>query len=59
MNTPRKLLYTESRHGQRGVSLIELMVAITIGAVLIFGATPVYFNNRNAYGANEGVPRIQ
>jgi type IV pilus assembly protein PilW len=59
MNTPRKLLYTISRHGQRGVSLIELMVAMTIGAVLIFGATQVYVNSRNAYGANEGVARMQ
>jgi type IV pilus assembly protein PilW len=47
------------RRRQCGVSLIELMVAMTIGSVLIFGATQVYVNSRNAYGANEGVSRMQ
>jgi type IV pilus assembly protein PilW len=47
------------RAWQRGVSLIELMVALTIGAVLIFGATQVYVNSRKSYGANEAVARLQ
>ena len=59
MNTHRQSLRSVSRYCQRGVSLIELMVAMTIGAVLIFGATQVYVNSRNAYGANEGVSRLQ
>jgi type IV pilus assembly protein PilW len=46
-------------HKQRGLSLIELLVAMTIGAVLIFGATQVYVNSRKAYGINEGVARLQ
>ena len=44
---------------QRGVSLIELMVAMVIGVVLIFGATQVYVNSKNSYGVNEGVARMQ
>ena len=44
---------------QRGLSLIELMVALTIGAVLIFGATQVYINSRKSYGINESVARLQ
>jgi type IV pilus assembly protein PilW len=48
-----------ARQNQRGLSLIELLVAMTIGAVLIFGATQVYVNSRNAYGVNEGVARLQ
>ncbi len=44
---------------QRGVSLIELMVAMVIGVVLIFGATQVYVNSKNSYGINEGVARMQ
>jgi type IV pilus assembly protein PilW len=59
MNMHHSLLRTMTRCAQRGVSLIELMVAMTIGAVLIFGATEVYVNSRNAYGANEGVSRMQ
>jgi len=46
-------------HTQRGLSLIELLVAMTIGAVLIFGATQVYVNSRTAYGINENVARLQ
>lgn len=44
---------------QSGVSLIELMVAVTIGAVLIFGATQVYVDSRNTYEVNESAARLQ
>lgn len=43
----------------RGLSLIELLVALAIGAVLIFGATQVYVDSRAAYGVNESVSRLQ
>lgn len=43
----------------QGVSLIELLVAITIGAVLIFGATQVYVDSRNTYEVNETTSRLQ
>lgn len=59
MNTQLTFSRTMALGRQRGVSLIELMVAMTIGSVLIFGATQVYVNSRNAYGANEGVSRMQ
>lgn len=42
-----------------GVSLIELLVAITIGAVLIFGATQVYVDSRKTYEINESAARLQ
>jgi type IV pilus assembly protein PilW len=48
-----------TRNFQRGLSLIELLVALTIGAVLIFGATDVYVNSKNSYGVNENVARMQ
>lgn len=44
---------------QSGLSLIELMVALLIGAVLIFGATTVYLNSRKSYGVSEAVSRLQ
>jgi type IV pilus assembly protein PilW len=59
MNTHPKLRRILARCQQRGVSLIELMVAMTIGSVLIYGATQVYVNSHNAYGANETVTRMQ
>jgi type IV pilus assembly protein PilW len=43
----------------RGLSLIELLVALAIGTVLIFGATQVYVDSRAAYGVNETVGRLQ
>lgn len=46
-------------NGQRGVSLIELLVAVTIGGLLIFGATQVYVDSRNTYEVNERVSRLQ
>jgi type IV pilus assembly protein PilW len=45
--------------GQAGVTLIELMVALTISTVLIFGATQVYLRSRNTYQSNESVTRLQ
>jgi type IV pilus assembly protein PilW len=44
---------------QRGVSLIELMVAMVIGLVLIGGAVYVYNQSRNNYTTNDVVARLQ
>jgi type IV pilus assembly protein PilW len=43
----------------RGLSLIELLVAMAIGVVLILGATQVYVSSRNTYAVNETVARLQ
>jgi type IV pilus assembly protein PilW len=43
----------------RGITLIELMVALTIGSVLIAGAVLVYSQSRNTYTVNETVARLQ
>jgi type IV pilus assembly protein PilW len=43
----------------RGVSLIELLVAVTIAGVLIFGATQVYVDSRKTYEINETSARLQ
>ncbi|MCC7464217.1 MAG: PilW family protein [Gammaproteobacteria bacterium] len=47
------------RAHQAGLSLIELLVALVISAVLIFGATQVYVDSRNSYTINENVARLQ
>jgi type IV pilus assembly protein PilW len=47
------------KHPLRGVSLIELMVALTIGSLLIIGAVTVYTQSRTTYRVNETVSRIQ
>jgi len=48
----------EMQH-QRGVGLIELMVAMLIGLFLILGAVSVFNQSRNTYRASEGVARLQ
>lgn len=51
---------TNHTHGrQRGVTLIELMVALVIGSFLIIGAVQVYTQSRSAYVVNENIARVQ
>jgi len=47
------------RASQRGLSLVELLVALAIGSVLIVGAVYVYSQGRNTYAINEAVARVQ
>lgn len=47
------------RARQQGLSLIELMVALTIGSILMAGTVFVYVQSRNSYGVNETVARMQ
>ena len=42
-----------------GLTLVELLVAMTIGLVLIIGATQVYVDSSKAYGINETTARLQ
>ncbi len=43
----------------RGVSLIEMMIALAIGAFLILGLARVFSASRTAYQLSEGVSRVQ
>jgi type IV pilus assembly protein PilW len=43
----------------RGLSLIELMVALVIGALLIAGAVTVFMQSRNTYRTSDVVSRMQ
>jgi type IV pilus assembly protein PilW len=44
---------------QRGVSLIELMVAITIGLILMAGVLSIFLSSKVTYMANEKTARLQ
>jgi type IV pilus assembly protein PilW len=48
-----------SGHGSRGVSLIELMVALTIGLVILAGTLAMYMKARDIYSSNDTVSRLQ
>ncbi|VXB45333.1 Pilus assembly protein PilW [Luteimonas sp. 9C] len=43
----------------RGVSLIEMMIALAIGTFLILGLARVFSASRTAYQLSEGVSRVQ
>lgn len=45
--------------GMLGVSLIELMVALTIGTILLMGLVQVFAASRTAYQLTEGLARAQ
>ncbi len=44
---------------QAGVTLIELMVALSIGSFLMIGAVQVYNQSRQAFVINESIARVQ
>lgn len=44
---------------QRGIGLIELLVALAIGSVLIVGAVYVYSQSRSTYRVSDAVSRLQ
>lgn len=43
----------------RGLSLVELLVAITIGAILLAGAITLFVNNRDTYRTTNDLSRLQ
>lgn len=45
--------------GAKGVSLIELMVALAIGSLLVLGLVEVFSASRTAYQLSEGLSRVQ
>jgi len=53
------LYFPAMRRRAGGVSLVELMVALVIGLLLVFGAVTVYTQSRNTYRTNETAARLQ
>jgi len=50
---------TIARRRSRGLSLVELMVAITLGAILLGGAVTMFVNNRDTYNVTTDLSRLQ
>jgi type IV pilus assembly protein PilW len=44
---------------QRGLTLVELMVALAIGSFLMIGAIQIYNQSREAFVVNESIARVQ
>ena len=47
------------RHTQRGVNLIEIMVAMVIGLFLVMGATTLYVSTRKNSDVDDSIARLQ
>lgn len=59
MNTKRTLLQHQHRYGQRGFTLVELLVASLIGLILITGVIQFFLGSKQAYQMNDALSRIQ
>lgn len=57
--TIRKPRFCTRRHPQRGLTLIELMIAMVLGLIVVGGAISVIIANRQSYRTNEGLSQVQ
>ncbi|WP_242603149.1 PilW family protein [Xanthomonas vasicola] len=48
-----------SRSRMRGVTLIELMIALVLGLLVVGAAIGIFLANRRTYSATEGLGRVQ
>lgn len=48
-----------TRNRQQGVTLVELMVAMTLGLIVIGGAVSLTLANRRSYSTSEGLSQVQ
>lgn len=48
-----------SFHNQRGLSLVELMIAITLGLILTAGILQIFSNSKQTYRIEEALSRLQ
>jgi type IV pilus assembly protein PilW len=47
------------KQAQRGVTLVELMVAMVLGLLVVAGAVSLTVANRRSYSTNEGLSQVQ
>ena len=51
--------YHSSRNMELGLSMVELMVAITIGMILLAGLMQIFINNKQAYRLQDNIGLLQ
>jgi type IV pilus assembly protein PilW len=59
MNTAIPKLPASSTMAQRGISLVEIMVALTLSLLLTGAALTVYLGGRQSYRTNDALARLQ
>ncbi len=56
---PNQLSTAREPSRQLGITLVELLVALTISSFLIAGAMNIYADGRHAFAINESIARVQ
>ena len=46
-------------HRQSGLSLVELMIAITLSLLLIAGVLQIFLSSKQTYSTNNALSRVQ
>lgn len=59
MNTRSPCISTAAPRSQHGVSLIEIMIAVTLGLILMAGVIQFFVGNKQAYKRMEGINGLQ
>jgi type IV pilus assembly protein PilW len=59
MSVKNKLNRVTRPNTQRGLTLIELMVALTIGLIIMWGIIQIFTANKQSYATLEGASRLQ
>ncbi|MGH1373243.1 MAG: PilW family protein [Cellvibrionaceae bacterium] len=44
---------------QAGLTLVELLIAMTLGIILTYGVTEIYINSKQTYRSQDGLARMQ
>ena len=56
---PTQSLRRRGVRGQRGFTLVEMMVAVTIGLIVILGVTVTFVNLKGAWGTQDKLAQLQ
>lgn len=53
------MIYRLSPNTQSGLTLVELLIAMTLGIILTYGVTEIYINSKQTYRSQDGLARMQ
>lgn len=55
----KHMYHSGSMPGNRGFSLVEMMIAMTISLIIVLAVTQIFVSSRTTYSYTEGLSRIQ
>src|SRR3989338_2542920 len=54
-----KSITVPNQHRQQGVTLVEMMIAFALSAILILGVVKIFESNKLAFNMQDGMARVQ